>query len=1018
LVVEGETFHIDTLNSKGVVIEGSNGRRAVSFGQNVQTAGRRTGFLMRPATEEVARKSVIGDWLIVASDRITDLDDGGMKTRLAEIEAGLELMYQAGLRYDTDLNDIMWLGNHANWPLPRGHWRIADVREWSELGRTGDELRYVMTGGIDPNVLRPWFGLRAREDGLLLSISEVLLWNRAISSPAEAQEWIELGLGAAEFIEISGSARKRHVFSKLNEMSGDAENAFRLACSGLELNDEVDSWFRNGRSAAELSSWISAGVSVRDADEWLSVGLNDPTFVAWMIRKGVQSRRVVELKGVLSQFDTSYGAWLESNLGREEVQKWILLGFENPTVAMSWANRGISALEAEAWFAHGVREINNVVAWRDMGYTVAWNGDIEVDVRMIQALGDVVIAHPARWMQQGFAPSDVALWANHGVDIERAMNLRAMGLTASRVVPLVKAGLTDAVIVDWVIGRPRWSPDVVLFLHESGVAPEAVEMWAAAGFRLRDVPQWDASGLPVEVAQAWYARSWTPTAVKAFVTARVTPEVATSWRECGISLSETLSWVRAGITDVGLAMLFGEEGVPEGALYCLRFIGTEELRQIASGGRKFGSRELVATLRTLAPRFEEWEKRVADKELWVFLAELCNHDVDLAARLVAVPDLEIDSSLATLGPMIRQHPNEFFAMVARGVPFAAIRAGVRSGQNHTQILNAFLFEQRREQERIRREEAARAQQLAREEMKRRAAEEAKRLQEEERKRAKEASARRASPARRERAKWLTGGGAIPGFLEIDADGGPIELVDWLCASGWVWSSPSTFLFSTSKVDREEWLAECQSRALSARAKMRKIPHGVKVFEGEEILIALQLSEDNVFAWVGDTSTNRGVMVGFREEDFARLIEGDCDIDYALGLAISWYVDCCVSLVVESSKFRHSFEHRADIEGARRAVFRYVPTPSYRTQVESIRTGRVTVPRGCWVQAHKRHLEPGKKPNPEKVAAAPKQLRRIMGPRDTWVVAHYKQGSKANEVIVRLSRHSALGDAIGLANRGR
>jgi len=1016
LVVEGETFHIDTLNSKGVVIEGSNGRRAVSFGQIVQTAGRRTGLLMRPATDAVARKSVIGDWLIVASDRIADLDEEGMKSRLAEIEAGLELMYQAGLRYDSDVHDVMWLGSHADWPLPKSPWRIADVREWSENGRSQDELRYVMTGGIDPKSLQPWSGLRDSGNGALLSISDVLLWRRAISSPSEAQDWINIGFTAAEYIEISGSERKLRVFVELNRMTGDVESSYLLAYSGLDLDEGVGLWFHNGRTAAELSRWVLAGVSVHDADEWLTAGLRDPVLAARLIRKGVPSRRVIEFQGVVPESDTSYGAWLESNIGPAEAQKWVALGFESPTVAMSWANRGISALEAEAWFALGVREINNVVAWRDMGYTVARNGDIEVDVRMIQALGDVVIAHPARWMQQGFAPSDVALWVNHGADIDRAMNLRAMGLTASRVVPLVKAGLTDAVIVDWVIGRPRWSPDVVLFLHESGVTPEAVEMWAATGFRLRDVPQWDASGLPVEVAQAWYTRSWTPTAVKAFVTARVTPEVATSWRECGISLSETLSWVRAGITDVGLAMLFGEEGAPEDALYCLRFIGTEELRQIASGGRKFGSRDLVATLRTLAPRFKEWEKRVADKELWVFLAELCNHDVDLAARLVAVPDLEIDSSLATLGPMIRQHPNEFFAMIARGVPFAAIRAGVRSGQNHTQILNAFLFEQRREQERIRREEAARAQQLAREEMKRRAAEEAKRLEEEERKRAKEASARRASPARRERAKWLTGGGAIPGFLEIDADGGPIELVDWLCASGWGWSSPETFLFSSSEVDRKDWLEECQSRALSSQAKMRKIPHGVKVFEGDDVLVALQLCDENVFAWVGHESSRRGVMVGFREEDFACLITGNSDIEYALGLAISWYVDCCVSLVAESSKFRHSFEHRADIENARREVFRYVPTPSYRTQVESIRTGRATVPRGCWVQAHIKTLPVTWTPNPEHVARAPRQLRRNMGPRDTWVSPHARKGRDAGEIISRLSRYSVLGDAIGLASR--
>jgi hypothetical protein len=125
----------------------------------------------------------------------------------------------------------------------------------------------------------------------------------------------------------------------------------------------------------------------------------------------------------------------------------------------------------------------------------------------------------------------------------------------------------------------------------------------------------------------------------------------------------------------------------------------------------------------------------------------------------------------------------------------------------------------------------------------------------------------------------------------------------------------------------------------------------------------------------------------------------------------------VTLVSKTSRFTHSFEESERKRHDRSAdLVRYVPTSRYVSDVKSIRQGRDIVPRGSWVQAHVRRLRPGWNPNPEHVARAPRPLRRIMGPSDTWVSAHAKKGADASEVINRLSRHSALADAMGLAAR--
>lgn len=210
----------------------------------------------------------------------------------------------------------------------------------------------------------------------------------------------------------------------------------------------------------------------------------------------------------------------------------------------------------------------------------------------------------------------------------------------------------------------------------------------------------------------------------------------------------------------------------------------------------------------------------------------------------------------------------------------------------------------------------------------------------------------------------------------------------------------------------EWVEEVRNKAASVSHELTRIRDWPIFFDGVSANIQVLVSEDEdlVVAWVG--RDNSGMLVAFDRDEFVPYGLGEPGVGVALGCAISWFVDCTISL--RKASLRRSTGPHPSGKGS--VLVRYWPTPTFDSDRRKVAAGTITPPRPSVVAAHVRRLGSGY-PSRKQLEQAPKRLLRRMGPHDTWVRRHTRGGgTPPKDIVNRLSKYSALADSLGLLDQ--
>jgi hypothetical protein len=1047
--LNGKNYQVESLHDRGVILERKKDRRARPYGDSVETLGGRIGPLTMPQSEDDRAESLAVDWLRFAvgerygedGQALLDLtlSEYGSLAKAAEADqldsyalvllAGIDCLGSSRLAFGVTVRDLEWFGIYPDSPEPRGAWTIEVFNQWVALGRSIEDLRYAVAAGLRFDVLKEWFALVDPVTGGPLSVQDCLAWRRTKFSPAEATRWIASGWSAEDAEQAKRLLREPDLAEELRTASGSIDNALKLAESGITNTYDIAQWLDSGWSIERLLAWRKARFTSYEASRWLSVGVPSPsraaeykkagviperfgevarivgtgapTFDEWLFSalsvdeigewahlrnisareatlyksKGISPDRFAEIEVLLRRQDPSFSSWARSDFDPGEIKTWIEVGVADAGRARAWIKQGFASEQAARWLALGVSEPLNARVWTDMGYRPASTDEVavEADLALIAELGDPVIESVEQWMSSSFAPSEALLWSQGGIDPETAWVYDRAGMTAAKLVPLLLAGLDLDDAMRWTNGRPRWDSSVIIEYHLEGRDPDVIQEWVRSGFSLREAGVWSDSLLDRSLAKAW--------------------------RDAGFSVAIARQWVEVGVTDPSMANSLS--GVlPIDVSFCSKFGMTHtELIAAMTGAEERELDDPMATLRALSPHVSRWRDAVADPGCWVLLARVCSYDTQLARRLFDALGSEVDSSLLSVSSLVKSRTDAFLRLLALGARVSDFVAIVRSGKSDesaiAEVTRKFAPPPTpKVPVQVKRASMASPPQAGK---------------------ATKSSARSVAAT-----KWNSLARAWLKELGVALEDDIYELFEWVKGEGWEWIGSTEKIFNWFEGDSDDWMIRCQERALSSRPSMRKAVTGVKVFADQNVVIALCVFDETVVAWIGEPATKKGLLVALREEDFVPLADRpNRRVKIASGLAMSWYVDCAVVIRAASSGPSHSFVGGPATATTGGRIERYVPAPSFSGQVRDVQNGRLRVLSGCWVSPHLRKLPHGWVPNPDHVQRAPKQLRRKMGPRDTWVTEHARLGGASErEFQNRLTKYSSLADALGLATKSR
>ena len=208
------------------------------------------------------------------------------------------------------------------------------------------------------------------------------------------------------------------------------------------------------------------------------------------------------------------------------------------------------------------------------------------------------------------------------------------------------------------------------------------------------------------------------------------------------------------------------------------------------------------------------------------------------------------------------------------------------------------------------------------------------------------------------------------------------------------------------------VGEARALASAMSPDLKKSPNRPMWFDGDPQILLVE-HETIAYAWVG--RNRRGMLVSFDTDHLQPFLVCEPGVHYAVAAAIGWYVDVSVVLRAKPNGNR-TIDLVTGGPGDRLAGRSFRPNPSWRQQRSEVISGGRTPPDPHWVSAHLRRLPPGRHPRRDHVAEAPRRLRNLMGPRDTWVRAYATGTGTTIDLPVYLSEYSALADILGKMER--
>lgn len=216
----------------------------------------------------------------------------------------------------------------------------------------------------------------------------------------------------------------------------------------------------------------------------------------------------------------------------------------------------------------------------------------------------------------------------------------------------------------------------------------------------------------------------------------------------------------------------------------------------------------------------------------------------------------------------------------------------------------------------------------------------------------------------------------------------------------------------------EWLEEIVARARTVQPSIRKVPHWPAEFTDESQDLTIQLEQFPRII--------KGVVKVGRERRWCEFNPSTFEISsrcengedrYVVGMSICWFIDCSITIHRQPRGASPLFATRTTGNSKGRIPHvRYIPTPTFNTRKLDARTSGSRLTIRHKVSGHLRKLPPGQRGSKQARSKAPEHVRRNMLHSETFVEPHFR-GTEAekSELFSRLSRYSALGDAMSDLN---
>jgi hypothetical protein len=253
--------------------------------------------------------------------------------------------------------------------------------------------------------------------------------------------------------------------------------------------------------------------------------------------------------------------------------------------------------------------------------------------------------------------------------------------------------------------------------------------------------------------------------------------------------------------------------------------------------------------------------------------------------------------------------------------------------------------------------------------------------------------------------WINGadknGLLIPGFIRTLFDLG----CTWdKCHSDW-----------ESDDELDEWFDSIARRFNSLKKNFTFVPVWPMEFRSKKLRIILTESNGRIAAWVETQEFGILVSLNMRTLQISSRASAEQEL-FAAGLAISWFIDCCICL---EPRKRHPHYSRkphtspkSKSQPQRRGLV--LPTPRFESDVASRRKAHSASRVAHQVRGHRRKLAVGHQPSEEALQNAPAFVRKNLRTGETFVRSHARgEGEVELNLRVELSRFSSLADSLSI-----
>jgi hypothetical protein len=869
----------------------------------------------------------------------------------------------------------------------RAGWSAKDSWQWLEHGwKSPKAAAPWREAGFDPEEAQRWdaVGVRDADTAALLFVEgavpdDITTLADTAAPPALIAEWL-LAASALppEVVErrrdwclarVSPSEAKRW-----STVGVDAAEVRAFELASLHLGRVEAWWLRFGISGPTAKRLINAGLSPSELEAWFADGFGEQDIAGWR-HLALTPVEVREWSTVGVRDPARCAQWLAMGATVMSVKEWAELGLNEPTHVEVWTSSGIDAAEAGEWLQVGV-SAREARRWRQVGEKPAslarWLavGVDDADVALVlvsQGLDPGVVQS---WQARGYSIDETLAWLEAGiVELDQAVDWVDNGFSCTAAGYWGPAEYAPAEARSWLDAGFAGPTDADEW-RRAGVSPVAASGWASIGLSPSAASAWSIAGVvDPGIAETWIRCKLTPLQAREWIVQRFTaasrapwaaigigPAAAARWRDHGFVPSDTAPWLGVDVTPDVAAYLKDHGSLHPSAVTAMKSVAVtveEIVGWVRAGWRGEHLVEIRRALSEPASR-AAWRRSGIPLDHWPRWIPVVEGDADLADAW-----RKENVSPASLREAIQQ----------TGLDPRQLHLWITAGSTGRKMINAY-----RRGERIPPAPA---------------------------------------PVPGVAPSWLTAGREwIASAGMTSRPNHPILRV--LHSAGFQWAALTERLFG-ARPD-EDWLPEVLARAEMLRTRIRREPEWPVAFESDNLTIVLFEDGSWIRAWVG--TAQRGLLVAFRPSDFeVRYLEGDVDAAYAVGLAVSWFLDCSVSLhgVRAHPHFQpHSSEPSRAVAATR---YVYVPRPSFVKAASDVASGTRNPPQAHRVRGHVRELPEGWTPTAEARAQAPAYIRVNLAPNETFVRGHSRGGENGlKEMTMHLSKYSSLADSLGLARR--